>query len=111
VAAAAQSSWRLEQRAVHAPVSALVHDTFYSEGEWVQARKPCGKPSAARKYQTAVLCAGDCSGFSENRAEGVCCLQWLATSLLLKISYVSRQPEYTPPVIYSRDQRAKLVFL
>ncbi|MDP2158125.1 MAG: HlyD family efflux transporter periplasmic adaptor subunit [Nitrospirota bacterium] len=39
-AAAAQSSWRLEQRAVHAPVAALVHDTFYSEGEWVQAGSP-----------------------------------------------------------------------
>jgi HlyD family secretion protein len=28
-----------------------------------------------------------------------------------KVSFVSRQPEYTPPVIYSREQRAKLVFL
>jgi HlyD family secretion protein len=27
------------------------------------------------------------------------------------IAYVSPQPEYTPPVIYSRQERAKLVFL
>ena len=28
-----------------------------------------------------------------------------------KISYISRQAEFTPPVIFSREQRAKLVFL
>ncbi len=28
-----------------------------------------------------------------------------------EISYVSPQAEYTPPVIYSRESRAKLVFL
>ncbi len=27
------------------------------------------------------------------------------------ISFISRQAEYTPPVIYSREQRSKLVFL
>ncbi len=27
------------------------------------------------------------------------------------MSFVSAQPEYTPPVIYSRESRAKLVFL
>ncbi|MDP2156354.1 MAG: hypothetical protein Q8K68_01425 [Nitrospirota bacterium] len=32
-------------------------------------------------------------------------------AIAAKVSYVSRQPEYTPPVIYSRDQRSKLVFL
>ena len=28
-----------------------------------------------------------------------------------RISYISPQPEYTPPVIYSNSQRARLVFL
>ena len=28
-----------------------------------------------------------------------------------RISYVSTQPEFTPPVIYSRENRAKLVFM
>jgi HlyD family secretion protein len=27
------------------------------------------------------------------------------------VSYVSNEPEYTPPVIYSNDTRAKLVFM
>lgn len=28
-----------------------------------------------------------------------------------KISFISQQAEYTPPVIYSREQRSKMVFL
>ena len=28
-----------------------------------------------------------------------------------KINYMSQQAEYTPPVIYSKDSQAKLVFL
>ena len=32
-------------------------------------------------------------------------------NLRATVSFVSPQAEYTPPVIYSRDNRAKLVFL
>ena len=28
-----------------------------------------------------------------------------------RVSYISPQPEYTPPVIYSNSQRSRLVFL
>jgi HlyD family secretion protein len=28
-----------------------------------------------------------------------------------KVSFISPQPEYTPPIIYSRENRAKLVFM
>ena len=28
-----------------------------------------------------------------------------------QVSYVSNEPEYTPPVIYSNETRAKLVFM
>jgi len=110
-AAAAQSSWRLEQRAVHAPVSSLVHDTFYSEGEWVPAGSPVVSllppgniklrffvpETVLGTIKTGQVVSASCSGCGK--------------AITAKIRYVSRQPEYTPPVIYSRDQRSKLVFL
>ncbi len=34
-----------------------------------------------------------------------------AAGLTARINYVSTQPEYTPPIIYSRSTRDKLVFL
>jgi HlyD family secretion protein len=34
-----------------------------------------------------------------------------AETFVGKLSYISPQAEYTPPVIYSRETRAKLVFM
>ena len=34
-----------------------------------------------------------------------------AAAIAAKISYISPQPEFTPPVIYSNESRSKLVFL
>jgi len=34
-----------------------------------------------------------------------------AKDLKAKVSFISRTSEYTPPVIYSQEERAKLVFL
>src|SRR5258706_507963 len=39
-AALAQAAWRLEQKSVGAPVSGVVQDTFFVEGEWVPAGRP-----------------------------------------------------------------------
>ena len=35
----------------------------------------------------------------------------IGTGLSAKISYVSPRPEFTPPVIFSRDSRDRLVFM
>ena len=34
-----------------------------------------------------------------------------AAPLGARVSYLSPQPEYTPPVLYNRENRAKLVFM
>jgi HlyD family secretion protein len=34
-----------------------------------------------------------------------------ASGLVAKVSFIARSAEYTPPVIYSLEERAKLVFL
>jgi len=110
-AALAQSTWRLEQRAVHAPSASLVHDTFYSEGEWVQAGSPVISllPPGNIKLRFFVpepvlgsikvgqMVSASCDGCGQ--------------PITAKITYISRQPEYTPPLIYSREQNPKLVFL
>lgn len=110
-AALAQSSWRLEQRAVHAPAAALVQDTFYSEGEWVQAGSPVvsllppGNIKLRFFVPEAVLGAVRVGQPVSATCDGC------GKAIAAKVSYISRQPEYTPPVIYSRDQRTRLVFL
>ena len=111
----AQSNWRLAQRAVSfdaaAPAKALVHDTFYSEGEWVAAGNPVVSllPPANLKLRFFVpeTAVGGLKVGQQVRASCDGC----SAPILAKISYISRQAEFTPPVIYSREQRAKLVFL
>ena len=109
-AALAQAAWRLEQKSVAAPVTGLVQDTFYVEGEWVAAGRPVASllPPGnvkARFYVPEAAVSSMTIGKSvEIRCDG--CSVHDAT-----VSYVSSQAEYTPPVLYSKESRAKLVFL
>lgn len=107
----AQSDWRLAQRAVRAPAGALVQDTFYAEGEWVQAGSPVVSllPPAALKLRFFVPQAA-LAQMTPGRAVQASC-DGCGAPIAAKVSFVSRQPEYTPPVIYSREQRSRLVFL
>src|SRR5438552_7737481 len=109
-AALAQAAWRPEQKSVAAPVSGLVQDTFFVVGEWV----PAGKPVAsllppgnvkARFYVPETLLASVQIGKAiEIRCDG-------CPALDAKVSYISSQAEYTPPVLYSKESRSKLLFL
>jgi HlyD family secretion protein len=111
----AQSDWRLAQRAISftaAPsVKALVQDTFYSEGEWVAAGNPVVSllPPGNIKLRFFVSETA-LGGLKIGQAVRAAC-DGCSAPVAAKISYISRQAEYTPPVIYSREQRSKLVFL
>ena len=110
-AALAQAAWRLEQKSVTAPVAGLVHDTYFVEGEWV----PAGRPVAAilppenvkvRFYVPETRL----SAISPGTALAIDC-DGCPAPLAAKVNFVSSQAEYTPPVLYSKDSRAKLQFL
>ncbi|HYQ48657.1 MAG TPA: HlyD family efflux transporter periplasmic adaptor subunit [Thermodesulfovibrionales bacterium] len=106
-----QSDWRLAQRAIHSSAKALVQDTFYSEGEWVQAGSPVVSllPPANLKLRFFVPESVVGSIKVGQRVTARC--DGCSSPIEAKVSFVSRQPEYTPPVIYSQEQRVRLVFL
>jgi HlyD family secretion protein len=110
-AALAQSSWRLEQRAVQAPAASLVHDTFYSEGEWVQAGSPVVVLLPPGNIKLRFFVPETVLGSVKIGQPVSAACNSCGKAISAKVSYISQQPEYTPPVIYSREQRAKLVFL
>lgn len=110
-AAVAQAAWRLEQKSIGAPVAGLVQDTFFVEGEWV----PAGRPVAAilppgnvkaRFYVPETLLGSISVGRqAEIRCDGC------PAAIPATVSFISRQAEYTPPVLYSKESRSKLAFL
>jgi HlyD family secretion protein len=110
-AALAQAAWRLEQRSVAAPVGGLVHETFFVEGEWVPAGRPVaallppGNVKARFYVPEASLSAVSVGKDIEIRCDGC------PAPIAAKVTYVSNQAEYTPPVLFSRESRAKLMFL
>jgi len=110
-AALAQAAWRLEQKSVAAPVGGLVHETFFVEGEWVPAGRPVaallppGNVKARFYVPEASLSAVSVGKDIEIRCDGC------PAPVGAKVTYVSNQAEYTPPVLFSKESRAKLTFL
>ncbi len=110
-AALAQAAWRLEQKSVAAPVSGLVQDTFFVPGEWVPAGKPVASLLPPQNVKVrfyvpeAVVGAMRVGQPVEIRCDGC------SGPFAAKVSWVSTQAEYTPPVLYSKESRTKLRFL
>jgi HlyD family secretion protein len=109
--ALSQIEWRLAQKAVAAPVAARVDDTLYRVGEWVAAGSPVVtlvEPAAVklRFFVPETRLAQVAPGTKVLAACDGCPAPVAAT-----VRYVAREAEFTPPVIYSRGSREKLVFL
>jgi HlyD family secretion protein len=109
-AAVAQASWRLEQKSVSAPMDALVQDTFFVAGEWVPAGRavasllPPGNVKVRFYVAEPVLQRFAPGRELELRCDG-------CKPVNARVTYVSSQAEYTPPVLYSKESRHKLLFL
>lgn len=106
----AQARWRLQQTRQQAPLAAQVADTFYRVGEYVPAGQPVLSllPPGGRKLRFYVPEA-ERGALSPGQAVQVRC-DGCGAPIAATISRIATQPEYTPPVIYSNSQRARLVF-
>ena len=110
-AALDKARWSFDQKQQFAPTNAAVHDTLYRPGEWVAAGNavvvllppenlkvrffvPQEKLPQIKVGQTVSV-----------QADGA------AHPFNATVNYISTQAEYTPPVIFSRETRANLVFM
>jgi HlyD family secretion protein len=105
------SQTRLTRRSGFAPVSGTIQQIYFREGEMVPAQRPVLSimPPGNMKVRFYVpepdlpkLAVGD-----EVRVACDNC----AADLAAKIYFIATSAEYTPPVIYSLDERNKLVYL
>ena len=108
-AAVAQSQWRLDQKSLKSPVTGLVEDTLYTTGEWVPAGSPVVSllPPANIKIRFFIP-EPQLAKFKIGQVLQIACDG--CAKLKAQVSYVATQAEYTPPVIYSNEARAKLVY-
>ena len=106
-----QTQWRQAQKQQTAPLDALVSEVFFRVGEFVAAGQPVLAllPPANVKARFFVPEA-ELPKVREGQAVLLSC-DGCAGPIAAHITRVATQVEFTPPVIYSNAQRAKLVYL
>ena len=82
-----------------------------AQGEWVAAGNPSSSAAAAGQSQGAVFRAGDGPAENQNRRNRQRDVRRRGASVFRDVNYISTQAEFTPPVIYNRENRAKLVYM
>jgi HlyD family secretion protein len=106
-----KAHWLFDQKQQFAPTNAFVQDTLYRQGEWVAAGNPVVvllPPENLRvrffvpQAKLPQIKAGETVNVSFDGGKQ----PYSAT-----INYISTQNEFTPPVIYNRENRAKLVYM
>lgn len=109
-AALAQAEWRLHQKTVTSPQAALVFDTLYRQGEWVNAGSAIVRLLPPQNIKVRFFVPEQALS-SLHVGQNVVLRCDGAQARPAQISYISTQAEYTPPVIYSNETRAKLVYM
>lgn len=102
---------RINQLAPAAPADGRIDQVFFQQGEWVSANQPVVAllPDAKVKLRFYVPQA-NVAHYRTGQTVRFSC-DGCASGLTARISYVSPRPEFTPPVIFSRETRDRLVFL
>lgn len=110
-AALLQAQWKLQQKQITSPRNGLVFDTLYRPGEWVSAGSPIVQMLPPENIEIRFFVPeAAVGGLKLGQAISVHCDGCKADVPAL-ITFISNQVEYTPPVIYSNENRARLVFM
>lgn len=107
----ARAEWELSQSSRKAPEAALVYDTLYRSGEWVAGGKPVVALLPPGSIKVRVFVPETMLALIHQGDPVSVTVDGIKESFAGKISFISPRAEYTPPVIYSRESRAKLVYL
>jgi HlyD family secretion protein len=110
-AAADQTRWRLDQKKIVASQAGLVVDTLFREGEWVPAGAPVVRMLPPSNVKVRFFVPQPSLGLVPIGRKLLVRCDGCDKAVSATVSYVSTEPEFTPPIIYSNDTRAKLVFM
>jgi HlyD family secretion protein len=110
-AALAKARWDLSQTRQAAPQAGLVFDTLYRRGEWVPAGRPVVMLLPPENVKVRAFVSETRVGTIQVGDEVRVTVDGSPQPVRGTVSFISPRAEYTPPVIYSRQSRRKLVFL
>jgi len=110
-AALAKAQWTYDQKQQFAPQAGPVQDTLYRQGEYVTAGSPVVVLLPPDHLKVRFFVPETWVARVRVGAAAQVSFDGGKQSLAATISYISTQAEYTPPVIYNRENRASLVYM
>lgn len=109
-AALEKAIWAKGKKTVFSPIPAFVFDTFYTPGELVEAGQPILALLASENIYALFYVPESVLGKIKMGQNVQVRCDSCPESITAKISYISPQAEYTPPVIFSQESKDKLVY-
>ena len=109
--ALAQAEWKLRQKTVAATVAGTVSDTLFTRGEWVPAGAPVVSLLPPANVKVRFFVPEPKLGAVKVGQKVTLACDGCGNPIDASVTFIAPQAEFTPPVIYSKDNRAKLVFL
>ena len=107
----AQADWALSQKKQGAPQDALVFDTLYQQGEWIASGRPVIALLPPANIKVRAFVSETRVGTIHPGSSARIFVDGTGAPFAGKVSFISPQAEFTPPVIYSQESRGKLVFM
>lgn len=110
-AALAQAEWKLSQKSASVALAAFVFDTLFVEDEWVPAGTPVVSLLPPGNIKVRFFVPEEMVGRLKAGQPAMVHCDGCAKEVPVRITYISPEPEFTPPIIYSNETRSKLVFM
>lgn len=107
----ARAEWDLSQRRQAAPKAGLVFDVLFRPGEWVPAGRPVVALLPPDYVKVRAFVPQARVGSLRVGGKARVMVDGVAEPFAGTVTFVSPKAEFTPPVIYSRESRDKLVFM
>ncbi|HWE78983.1 MAG TPA: efflux RND transporter periplasmic adaptor subunit, partial [Pseudolabrys sp.] len=105
------SQTRLERRNARSPAAGTIQQIYFRPGETVAPGRPVLSLLPPENLKIRFFAPETLvSDVKYGETVAVSC-DGCAAGLKAKVTFISGSAEYTPPVIYSLDERAKLVYL
>jgi HlyD family secretion protein len=110
-AALQAAEWNLSQKKQFAQHAALVSDTLYRPGDWVEAAKPVVVLLPPGNVKVRVFVSQELVGRVQIGSAAEVLVDGVEKPFAAKVTYISPRAEFTPPVIFSQSMREKFAFL
>ncbi|MFZ9964783.1 MAG: HlyD family secretion protein [Terrimicrobiaceae bacterium] len=105
------ADWNLSQKKQFSQQSALVSDTLYRPGDWVEAAKPVVVLLPPGNVKVRVFVSQELVGRVQVGSAAEVLVDGVEKPFAAKVTFISPRAEFTPPVIFSQSMREKFAFL